>query len=185
MSKKICNYIIYPVLVITGLFLVYELCAQNAFLKERNLDYKDTIENQFRTIDSLQLEIDTLVIENEVWDEIQMSTNDLLSAIIMVESRNNDSAHAVGEDAVGVLQIRKVMVDDVNRILKRKNLDKIYTYEDRWDRNKSIEMFHIFVDYYNLETAEEVARGWNGGPRGINNPATEHYWLRVEDYLSS
>jgi hypothetical protein len=103
----------------------------------------------------------------------------------MVESRNNDSAHAIGEDAVGVLQIRKVMVDDVNRILKRKGINKTYTYNERWDRSKSIEMFHIFVDYYNLETDEEVARGWNGGPRGIDNPATEQYWLKVEDYLSS
>jgi hypothetical protein len=44
-------------------------------------------------------------------------------------------------------------------------------------------MFNIFVDYYNLETAEEMARCWNGGPRGINNPATVDYWGKVKSEL--
>ena len=26
-------------------------------------------------------------------------------------------------------------------------------------------MFNIFITYYNLNTAEEMARGWNGGPK--------------------
>ena len=54
------------------------------------------------------------------------------------------------------------MVDDVNRILKRKKSNISFTYNDRWSRKKSIEMFNIFITYYNLNTAEEMARGWNG-----------------------
>ena len=75
------------------------------------------------------------------------------------------------------------MVNDVNRILKRQGIDKRFTYFDRWNRNKSIEMFNIYVDYYNLTTAEEIARCWNGGPRGANNLNTVGYWNKVKSEL--
>ena len=77
------------------------------------------------------------------------------------------------------------MVDDVNRILKRKKLPQRYTYSDRWNEQKSYEMFDIFCNYYKLDTAEEIARGWNGGPRGINNPATLSYWEKVKGEINS
>ena len=109
----------------------------------------------------------------------------LLSAIIMVESRNDDSAHAIGEDAVGVLQIRKCMVDDVNRILNRQKKELKFTYYDRWSRQKSIQMFEIYCEHYGLETAEEIARCWNGGPRGMDKEATSYYWEKVQDHLDS
>ena len=75
------------------------------------------------------------------------------------------------------------MVDDVNRILTKQGISKRFTYMDRWDIIKSYEMFNIFCDYYGLTTAEEMARCWNGGPRGINNPATLGYWDKVENIL--
>jgi len=114
-----------------------------------------------------------------------LNVNEIVSAIIRVESSNNDSAYNANEDAVGCLQIRQTMVDDVNRILKRQGKDKRYTYTDRWDRVMSIEMFNIFCEYYGLETAEEIARCWNGGPRGIDKPATVRYWNKVQDHLDS
>ena len=110
---------------------------------------------------------------------------DIMNAIMEVESNNNDSAYRANEDAVGCLQIRKCMVDDVNRILKRRKYDLRFTYNDRWSRDKSIQMFHIYCGYYNLDTAEEIARCWNGGPRGINNPATVIYWNKVKDEINS
>lgn len=137
------------------------------------------------TIDSLQLEIDTLVFENEIWDSNITNTTNLLSAIIFIESSNDDSAYAANEDAVGCLQIRKTMVDDVNRILKRQGSYKQYSYKDRWNRVKSINMFNIYVNHYGLETAEEIARCWNGGPRGFNKPQTLSYWEKVENHMSS
>ena len=105
---------------------------------------------------------------------------DIMNAIIEVESRGNDSAYAPGEDAAGAFQIRKVMVDHINRILKRNDFDFRYTYQDRWCRNKSSEMFEIYCDHYNLDSAEEIARCWNGGPRGIDNPYTLPYWYKVQ-----
>ena len=56
---------------------------------------------------------------------------------------------------------------------------------DRWLRNKSIQMFDIYVMHYGLSTAEEVARCWNGGPRGMDKDATVYYWNKVQDYLDS
>ena len=30
-----------------------------------------------------------------------------------------------------------------------------------------------------------MARCWNGGPRGINNPATVGYWEKVKNEINS
>ena len=144
------------------------------------------VETQQNYIDSLMLEIDTLTWETELWDfNIENNTTHLLSALIFVESGNNDSAHAIGEDAVGCLQIRKTMVDDVNRILKRQGKDYKFTYDDRWLRDKSIKMFDIYCKHYGLTTAEEIARCWNGGPRGMNKDATVYYWNKVQEEMNS
>ena len=135
-------------------------------------------------IDSLTKEIDTLNYEKEIWDfNITNNTTHLLSAIMFVESSYNDSAYNSYEDAVGVLQIRKCMVDDVNRILRRKKSDIRFTYDDRWLRNKSIKMFDIYCKHYGLTTAEEIARCWNGGPRGMENDITAGYWRKVEKQI--
>ena len=147
---------------------------------EQQLEYK-----QFQ-VDSLQLKIDTLEWENQIWDfNLSHNTTHLLSAIIHVESGNNDSAYNSYEDAVGCLQIRKCMVDDVNRILFRQKSDLKFSYSDRWLRNKSIKMFDIYCKHYGLTTAEEIARCWNGGPRGMNKPITATYWRKVQENLDS
>jgi len=163
------------------------------FLFGNILDKIDTIEqlenqieqNNFQ-IDSLKLEIDTLQWENQIWDfNISQNTTHLLSAIMFVESSYNDSAYNSYEDAVGCLQIRKCMVNDVNRILRRQKSDLKFSYDDRWLRNKSIKMFDIYCKHYGLTTAEEMARCWNGGPRGMHNKMTATYWKKVKNKLDS
>ena len=147
---------------------------------EQELEYK------YFQIDSLKLEIDTLNWENQIWDfNLSNNTTHLLSAIMYVESNYNDSAYNSYEDAVGCLQIRKTMVNDVNRILKRQGNDHRFTYDDRWLRNKSIAMFEIYCKHYGLTTAEEIARCWNGGPRGMQNEMTANYWKKVKNKLDS
>ena len=136
--------------------------------------------------DSLQYQLDSLHLRYQIFDSAPgRDFIDIMNAIIQVESRGNPKAYAPGEDAVGILQIRKCMVDDVNRILKRKKSTHRYTYSDRWNEQKSYEMFDIFCKYYGLDTAEEMARGWNGGPRGINNPSTLNYWKKVKEEINS
>ena len=135
-------------------------------------------------IDSLRHEIDTLIWEQETWNnDIINNTTHLLSAIMFVESSYNDSAYVASEDAVGCLQIRKCMVKDVNRILRRQKSDLKFTYNDRWSRAKSIKMFDVYCKHYGLITAEEIARCWNGGPRGMSNEVTAKYWVKVKNKL--
>ena len=77
------------------------------------------------------------------------------------------------------------MVNDINRILKRQKSNTRFTYDDRWLRHKSIEMFNIYCNHYGLISAEEIARCWNGGPQGMNNPLTVGYWRKVQKGLAS
>ena len=108
----------------------------------------------------------------------------LIQAMIMVESEGNDSAYHKGEKAAGCLQIRPIMVREVNRILKIQKSELEYTLEDRWSREKSIEMFHIVNSYHNKNsTYEEIARAWNGGPKWIKKSLTKRYWKRVQKQL--
>ncbi len=111
-----------------------------------------------------------------------MVTRILLLALIMVESHGNDNA--VNSHATGCLQITPILVKDVNRIA-----DTNYTLKDRFDRNKSIEMAQIYLQYYGKvytkKTGKEpdseiYARIWNGGPNGWQKSSTEDYWLKVK-----
>ena len=149
-------------------------------------DLENHIHQQKTKMDSLKHEIDTLTWEVEIWDQnVENNTTNLLSAIIFVESSNNDLAYHKGEDAVGCMQIRQCMVDDVNRILKRQKSIKRYSYHDRWVRGKSIEMFDIYCEHYKLTTPEEMARCWNGGPRGMEYTSTSQYWEKVKIKIES
>ena len=176
----------------TFIILIISFLFYRCFLKEEiNCGLRDTIEQRHELIDSLYNQIDslynvidTLNMKMEIIDYDYLDGDELLSAIMMVESRKNDSAHAINEDAVGCLQIRKTMVNDVNRILRKLKSPVRFTYEDRWCRYKSINMFKIYCKYYNLTTAEEIARCWNGGPRGIDNPATVRYWEKVKNQIN-
>ena len=77
------------------------------------------------------------------------------------------------------------MVDDVNRILSRQGItnDGLYSYSDRWDRVYSVQMFNIYCNYYKLQTPEDIARCWNGGPRGSSKTQTLSYWFKVQQEL--
>ena len=174
------NFIPYVLVVLTTItFTIFTISDENTII-----DLEHKLHQQNNSIDSLKHEIDTLIWESEIWDHnISYNETHLLSAIIQVESSNNDSAYHIGEDAVGCLQIRQCMVDDVNRILRRQKSTKRYLYHDRWLRYKSIEMFDVYCKHYKLTTAEEIARCWNGGPRGMTNEVTVGYWEKVENQL--
>ena len=109
---------------------------------------------------------------------------DITSALIYVESRGNDRAYNSSEEAVGCLQIRPIMVREVNRILKKTGKEERFDLEDRWDREKSLEMFHIWREYHHPNSTDEViARNWNGGPNGFNKESTLKYWKKVRGRL--
>ena len=106
-------------------------------------------------------------------------TKSLIDAIIHVESRGNVKAYNSKEDAVGCLQIRPIMLREVNRLL---GCNK-YTLADRWSKEKSIEMFNVIRDHTKNPTDEILARNWNGGWNGYRKPSTLKYWQKVKSQL--
>ena len=135
------------------------------------------------------IQVEQTIIELKPKDvQVVVSEHDLVSALILVESRGNDSAigdrHIVGGEAVGALQIRPIMVREVNRILKIQKSDKRFKLKDRFDREKTLEMFTIWKNFHHKDSDfEKIARNWNGGPRGYSNPRTEKYWAKVQKEL--
>ena len=180
------NYTPYLLVVLSTIIFTIFLIDSEEQVEQLEIKLQLQSDSLNSCIDSLYLEIDTLIWETQIWDHnTTYNETHLLSAIIHVESSGRDSAYHKGEDAVGCLQIRKCMVNDVNRILKRQKSDKRYAYDDRWLRYKSIEMFEVYCKHYGLITAEEIARCWNGGPRGMQNDITAGYWKKVQKNLDS
>lgn len=123
---------------------------------------------------------------------IEPSWEDLIDAIIYVESRGNDSAIGDRGKAVGCLQIQPICVREVNRILRKHKSNVRFSLQDRYDRAKSIQMFNIIAEQYIcceyvtfMEYAEIVSRRWNGGPRGDRKKATIKYWYKVKPHLQN
>jgi len=105
----------------------------------------------------------------------------LIAAIIQVESGGDTMAYNAKENAAGCLQIRPIMVREVNRLLGE---DK-YTLKDRWSKAKSIEMFNVIRSHLKGASDEQIARTWNGGYNGKNIPQTLQYWIKVKQYTQN
>jgi len=141
---------------------------------------------------------DIEVIDNPIVDIIEPEVNlingkidnreELIEAMAFVESGGNPATIGdinLGTPSVGLLQIRPIMVREVNRILRKQGLDKRFKNSDRKSGDKSIEMFNIWADAYHLNSSyEKMARNWNGGPKGYKKSATAHYWKKVQNYVT-
>ena len=183
MKQLPCEIQICIVSILLSSIMVFGLIDyENQIHNLENQVIQDKIYYQYQ-MDSLRSIIKDL--ERPKYHFNKESEDNLINALIQIESSGNDNAYTAAEDAVGCLQIRRTMVKDVNRILKRQGSEKRYEFKDRWNRQKSIEMFNIYRNYYNLITPEEIARCWNGGPKGIYKSATIAYWNKVKNHLDS
>jgi hypothetical protein len=141
------------------------------------------------TPEPLEVKYEEPITELKAKDIKPLITEDeLVRALIMVESRGNDSAvgdrHLVGNEAVGALQIRPIMVREVNRILRIQKINKRFKLKDRYNRKKTIQMFLIWKNFHHSDSSPEVtARSWNGGRKGPTMKATEKYWAKVQQAL--
>jgi len=172
MKMKIISTPLIPIVIIS--YFVIALYSQ---IHESNHNHSNPIKTDEVLPDTV-----------EVVDQITIVTapppmDSLIHAMIQVESRDNDSAYCASEDAVGCLQIRPIMVKEVNRICKRLGIEKTYELQDRWSRPESIQMLKIFARFYKLNSFEDVARCWNGGPRGMTYASTEGYWNKVQNEM--
>lgn len=118
-----------------------------------------------------------------------LELDDLTKAMIFVESRGDSMAVGdthLRQPSIGVLQIRPIMVEEINRISKKEGLGKEFSMSDRYSRTKSIEMFNIWRNYHHSDNNyEAIARTWNGGPNGLRNSRTLDYWNKVSRELNN
>jgi hypothetical protein len=109
-----------------------------------------------------------------------MNLNSLISALMIVESSNNDLAIGDQGRAIGCLQIHKAVVLDVNRIT-----GSHYRHQDMTNRVQARAVCQAYLTHYGKgKSTEEQARIWNGGPQGHKKKtATQAYWLKVQRNL--
>ena len=115
--------------------------------------------------------------ENESYDWTKV-----IDAIIQVESKGNPKAHNPIGDCAGILQITPSLVKQCNAWLKAKKSKKRYTLQDRYNVQKSKEMFVMYQHYHNkTNDVEKAIRIWNGGP-GYTLKGTNGYLKKVMKY---
>tara|TARA_R110000744_G_scaffold36161_5_gene83678 strand:- start:1020 stop:1559 length:540 start_codon:yes stop_codon:yes gene_type:complete len=145
---------------------------------------KDTVSCPLDTVSCPTVSSKTQAVKELTWD-------DFVQAVIYVESRGDNQAYNKKEKALGCLQIRPIMVREVNRILRKHKVDLRFELSDREDRLQAIAMFDIMaeeveccLDLTQMEFFEIVARKWNGGPRGHKKKSTQAYWERIKNQLN-
>ena len=104
----------------------------------------------------------------------------LLSALIQIESGGNDLARGKHGE-LGALQIKPILVRDVNRIMGTH-----YAHAQVTNRAVSIAIASAYLAHYGKNlTDESLARIWQGGPSGHRRASTLSYARRVMRKLDS
>ena len=123
------------------------------------------------------------VKESQMRMKKEYEKDKILEAIMEKESNFNTKAVNKKENAVGILQIRPIMVREVNKILKNKGDSVSYSLADRLDSTKSVQMYYIFQKTRNPEYDPQIACYlWNGGTRK-QLKMSHQYWLDVQKRL--
>jgi hypothetical protein len=104
----------------------------------------------------------------------------LLSALIQIESHGNDQARG-RHGELGALQIKSIMVRDINRIMGTS-----YAHAQVTNRAVSIFIAESYFAHYGKNLSDEsLARIWQGGPVGHKKSSTRAYARRVMRELQS
>ena len=105
----------------------------------------------------------------------------VMNAIIQVESAGNTKA--VSGKSCGAMQITPILVAECNNILKGRNSKTRYTLRDRFNLEKSKEMFLLMQSKFNpSNNVEKAIRAWNGG-NNYNKKRTQRYFEKVMNEL--
>ena len=113
-----------------------------------------------------------------------------IESIIHVESKGNPNAVSKCGKCVGAMQIKTIIVDDCNEYLKMIGSKKRYTYKDRYNIEKSKEMFLLYQKRYNKSNdIEKGIRIWNGGCNYKKNQKlitqSSNYYKKVMNHLNN
>jgi len=103
----------------------------------------------------------------------------LIPFLIAKESGGDLTAVGDHGEAIGCLQIHRITVDEANRILD----GNYFKYSDRVYREKSagiarVVLYHHSKEFKDLPEEEiivNLARQWNGGPKGHLKKSTKRY----------
>lgn len=130
---------------------------------------------------SLLLLVTTLAAKEYTYDQ-------LILAVIEVESNGIDTAIGDNGKAYGPLQIWEVVIKDVNKFYNAS-----YTHDMMFNRGYAIDVFVLYTTYWGnfytkktgkKATNEIYARIHNGGPFGYNKKSTEKYWKKIKKALN-
>jgi hypothetical protein len=98
----------------------------------------------------------------------------LLSALIQIESGGNDLAKG-RHGELGALQIKSIMVRDVNRIMGTH-----YVHSQVTNRATATFIANAYLSHYGKNLSDEsLARLWQGGPKALRKSSTRAYGRRV------
>ena len=116
------------------------------------------------------VEISTVSTANFDWEPV-------IKAIIQVESEGNTKA--VRGKSCGAMQITPILVAECNNILKGRNSKTRYTLRDRFNLEKSKEMFLLMQSEFNPgNNVEKSILACNGG-NNYNKNLTQIYFEKV------
>lgn len=113
----------------------------------------------------------------------------LFKAMAWEESRHKPKAYNKREDAVGIVQIRKCVIIDVNKIILKA---PVFVHDDAYEIQASQHIFFYYLSYWGKRanqrwkkpyTMELYARIWNGGPNGHRRKSTDRYWGLVSKWM--
>jgi soluble lytic murein transglycosylase-like protein len=97
-----------------------------------------------------------------------------LSALIQIESAGNDLARG-RHGELGALQIKPILVRDVNRIMGTH-----YAHAQVTNRATSIFIANAYLSHYGKHLSDEsLARLWQGGPKALKRSSSRAYGKRV------
>ena len=104
----------------------------------------------------------------------------LLSALIQIESAGNDLARG-RHGELGALQIKPIMVRDVNRLMGTH-----YAHAQVTNRATATFIANAYLSHYGRNLSDEsLARLWQGGPSALKRSSSRAYGRRVMRKLSS
>lgn len=130
-KKRTPTWLLILVIIIVGGFLSFWLTW--LMMPARKVIYERVV-------------VDTVYVQSSEWAK-------LLDAIVEVESEGNPDAFNERTNAAGILQITPIYVAEVNRLLGEER----YTLEDRYDIQKSVEMYCVYQAHKNPQKDIERA----------------------------
>jgi hypothetical protein len=109
----------------------------------------------------------------------------VMEAMMWVESGFNEKIVCRDGSSVGILQITPICVRQCNILYKKHyGVANKYSYKDRYNKEKSIEMFWLMQNEYNPEfDIRRAVNLWNAGHVDKYINATQRYYNKVMKYL--